>query len=297
MKDGHTFAIAAIVRPLGGKLSRLVAIKRVKVTTQKGETIDVNIIRSATLSWSNKQTESTGRTVQMISSQLPLLSDTQKSSKHFDMLRTSGWVEGIKISFKLYEKSIKNGKVEFPIPNDFLKNVWWVFKNTVEGDRVCTYRKPTDEEAENISKIRKSAEVGTSKKRKIEEGLLSEPEENLSDTPKKLDPVNVTKKKPKPVSVEKRQSISAGKSPIMNSNDSNGPTLHVTSVTESLMKEFQAEFQATANQQNVMLQELVSEHIAAFKTIETNMSGFNNLRINIKDTELIHTHQEGLIKR
>jgi hypothetical protein len=108
--------------------------------------------------------------------------------------------------------------------------------------------------AENISKIRKSAEVGTSKKRKIEEGLLSEPEENLSDTPKKLDPVNVTKKKPKPVSVEKRQSISAGKSPIMNSNDSNGPTLHVTSVTESLMKEFQAELQATANQQKLLLQ-------------------------------------------
>jgi hypothetical protein len=46
--------------------------------------------------------------------------------------------------------------------------------------------------AENISKIRKSAEVGTSKKRKIEEGLLSEPEENLSDTPKKLDPVSYT---------------------------------------------------------------------------------------------------------
>ena len=98
--------------------------------------------------------------------------------------------------------------------------------------------------AENVSKIRKSAEVGTSKRRKneIEEVLLSE--ENLSDTPKKLDPVNVTKKKPKP----------SGKSPIMNSNDSNGPTLHVTSVTESLMKEFQAEFQATANQQNLMLQ-------------------------------------------
>ena len=60
------------------------------------------------------------------------------------------------------------------------------------------------------------------------------------------------------------------------------------------------------------MKELVSEHMAAFKTIETNMSGFNNLRcalpepaqtltstlnrINIKDTELIHTHQEGLIK-
>ena len=90
--------------------------------------------------------------------------------------------------------------------------------------------------AENVSKIRKSAEVGTSKKREneIEEVLLSE--ENLSDTPKKLDPVNVTKKKPKP----------SDKSPIMNSNDSNGPTLHVRSVTESLMNEFQAEFQKSS---------------------------------------------------
>jgi len=107
--------------------------------------------------------------------------------------------------------------------------------------------------AENISKIRKSAEVGTLKKRKIEEVLLPE-----AETSKKLDPVNVPKKNPKPVSVEKPQSISADKSPIMNSNDSNGPTLHVTSVTESLIKkfqaEFQAEFQAIANQQNLLLQ-------------------------------------------
>jgi len=53
---------------------------------------------------------------------------------------------------------------------------------------------------------------------------------------------------------------------------------------------------------------LVSEHMAAFKTIETNMLGNSRCalpepaqtltstlnRINIKDTELIHTQQEGL---
>jgi hypothetical protein len=96
--------------------------------------------------------------------------------------------------------------------------------------------------ADNISRLCKTAEFGTTKKRKLLE-------KNSADTSKKLDLVNAAgvekPSKPKSKTVEKTQLTSAGKS-----NDSKGQT--PTRVTDSWQNQIK-EFHATANQQTLNL--------------------------------------------